>query len=310
MRERRAIDLTGQTIQQVIRTLREAFVAASVGEDAGGDARRLIAAALGTNPVDLITDPARIPAPHESARLGAFAARRIAREPVTRILGEREFYGRPFMVTPAVLDPRADTETLITACLELARVYGWNQRPITILDIGTGSGAIICTLLAEFPQACGVAIDVSGDALAVARANAQSLGVGGRLTFERRDIFAGFPAAPAAGFDLVVSNPPYIASACIASLDPEVAIYDPRLALDGGGDGLDFYRAILESWAAPPNLPAKQRALVLELGAGQAEDVVRIAAHSGALAAGTRVQKFRDLGGHERCVAVGSQPQS
>jgi len=299
-----------ETIEQALRRLRQAFAAAGIGDEAPGDARRLLASALKASPADLIRDPARVLTPIESACLAAYAARRVAREPVSRILGEREFYGRPFAVTPAVLDPRADTETLIDAALVTAREFGWDQCPITILDIGTGSGAIICTLLAELPLATGVAIDISTDALAVARANAASLGLSNRMTCERRDIFAGFPPGPATGFNLVVSNPPYIVSAEIAQLDPEVAAYDPILALDGGSDGLKFYRAILECWASAPTLKLKQRALIMELGAGQSHAVVEIAARTGNLKTATSIQTHRDLSGHERCVAVRTQLDS
>jgi len=302
--------MASETIEQALRRLRTRFIAAAIGEDAAVDARRLLASALKATSADLIRDPARILTPSESDILDAYAARRVAREPVSRILGEREFYGRPFAVTPAVLDPRADTETLIDAALSIAGEFGWDQHPITILDIGTGSGAIICTLLAQLPLATGLAIDISADALAVARTNAASIGLCARLTFERRDIFAGLPPGPATGFDLVVSNPPYIVSTEIAQLDPEVAAYDPILALDGGSDGLKFYRAILECWASDPQFSLKQRALIMELGAGQSPAVVEIAARTGNLKTATSLQTHRDLNGHERCVAVRTQLKS
>lgn len=299
--------MASETAEQALRRLRQAFYAAGIGDEAAGDARRVLAAALYASPADLIRDPARGLTPDESARLDAYAARRIAREPVARILGEREFYGRAFAVTPAVLDPRADTETLVGAALVIARDFGWDKRPITILDIGTGSGAIILTLLAELPLATGLAVDISEQALAIARTNAQALGLTGRLTFERRDIFAGIPTGSLQSFDLVVSNPPYIPSAEIPKLDPEVANYDPFIALDGGCDGLAFYRVILEYWAAAPQFHLKQRALVMELGAGQRDAVIEIAARTGTLKTATKIQTHRDLSGHERCVAVRTQ---
>ncbi|MEQ1672601.1 MAG: peptide chain release factor N(5)-glutamine methyltransferase, partial [Hyphomicrobium sp.] len=239
----------------------------------------------------LIRDPDRVTGAKAPLLLNA-VARRVAREPVSRILGTRAFYGRDFNVTPDVLDPRADTETLIEVVLELVRGAGRQADPLTIADIGTGSGAIIVTLLAELPNARGIATDVSEAALAVARQNAERLGVLGRLTLINTRGLLGVSLSP----DFVVSNPPYIPAGDIASLDPDVVLYDPHLALDGGPDGLAIYREIASHIS---ELEASTQA-ILEIGAGQADDVEAIFSAIGA----RPCQRRRDLGGHVRVVAL------
>lgn len=291
-----------ETINQALRRIWNALAEAGIDE-AAGDARRLVAAALNASSADLIRDPVRLLTTSEADRLAAYVYRRAAREPVSRILGEREFFGRSFTITPDVLDPRPDTETIIDTALAIARSPGWTNRPITILDIGTGSGAILLTLLAELPLATGLAIDVSQPALDGAKANAATLGVNDRAKFERHDIFAGLPD----GFDLVVSNPPYIPTHDLAGLDPEVVRFDPLLALDGGCDGLAFYRAILEAWAVSTDVTGKPRALVLEVGAGQSAAIMEIAKKSGVCGKNCTIETYRDLGNHIRCVAITAQ---
>ena len=249
------------------------------------DARLLLQAAAQLRHEQLIADPARPVAAEAVAAFRQMVARRTAREPVSRILGAREFYGRVFAVTSAVLDPRPDTETLIDEALR-------HMKPgARILDIGTGSGAIIVTLLAECPQTTGVATDVSAAALAVARGNAESLGVAARLEF----LQTGWCEGVAGVFDLIVSNPPYIAPGEIARLEAEVRDFDPWLALDGGADGLDAYRAIAAE--AGSHLAAGGHLLV-EIGAGQETPVEAIFA-AGGLA---RLAARADLGGHVRCL--------
>ena len=298
--------MASETVEIALGRIRGDLAAASIGE-AAGDARRLVAAALAASAADLILNPARILTNQEAERLAGFVRRRIAREPVSRILAQREFYGRPFAVTPAVLDPRPDTETIIDAALATARDFGWDKRPISILDIGTGSGAILLTLLAELPLATGLAIDISHNALDCAAANAQALGLDSRVEFTQHDIFSGFPSGPASGFDLVVSNPPYITTADLETLEPEVASYDPLIALDGGCDGLAFYRAILDAWGSTPNFKVERRALILELGAGQSEAVIEIAKKSAVYGNLIALNTHRDLGNHVRCMSLRSQ---
>ena len=257
-------------------------------ETAALDARLLLQFATDMRREEIVAEPDFIVTPDLAARFWSFVERRCAFEPVSRILGSREFYGREFQVTPAVLDPRADTETLIAAALPLAR------GKCRILDLGTGSGAIIATLLAERPEALGVASDVSEAALGVARVNAEAQGVSGRLTLLRADWFDGIEGQ----FDLIVSNPPYIASAEIAGLAVDVRDFDPLGALDGGADGLAAYRRIAAG--ASGHLFPKGQVLV-ELGAGQEADVRQLFEAAGF---GFKGQAF-DLGGHVRCLTFG-----
>jgi release factor glutamine methyltransferase len=191
--------------------------------------------------------------------------RREAQEPVTKILGAREFYGRMFHVTPDVLDPRGDTETIVDLCLE--------KKAQRVLDLGVGSGAILLTLLAEWPKAEGVGVDISNAALAVAEVNAVTLGVHVRSEFVQSGWFEKLHGNLQGQFDLIVSNPPYIPSADIAGLERDVRDYDPLLALDGGVDGLDCYRAIA---ANASRFLGKNGRIVLEIGRGQQDDVVQI----------------------------------
>lgn len=215
---------------------------------------------------------------------------REGRAPVSQIIGAREFWGRSFQVTPAVLDPRPETETLIAAALE---------RPPArrVLDLGTGSGCILLTLLAEWPRATGVGVDNSAAALAVAAANAQSLGVAERAELVLGDWCSGLDGK----FDLVISNPPYIAEAEIAGLAPEVRLHEPISALspEGGpyGDGLDAYRRIA---AGIGPLMALAGRLLLEIGPSQAAAVRQILADNGI--AVTAV--LPDMDGRDRVVCA------
>src|SRR5262249_6137776 len=176
----------------------------------------------------------------ERERIAAMAARRLAREPVARIVETREFWGLSLRVSPAVLVPRPETETVVATALAALDRDADRARPVRIADLGTGSGALLLALLSELPNAFAVGTDLSMDALAVARDNAERLGLAARAAFVACD-FAGGLAGP---FDLVVANPPYVASHELAQLAPEVRDHDPLLALDGGADGLRAYRAL------------------------------------------------------------------
>ncbi len=250
------------------------------------DARLLFQAATGLSREDIILDSGRTIPAGEIGQFEAAIMRRMEREPVSRILGEREFYGRCFRVTPATLDPRPDTETLVEAALALM------PAKARLLDLGTGTGAIAVTLLAERPDATAVATDLSQEALGVARENAERAGVAQRLHLIHGSWFAPVTAV----FDIIVSNPPYIPSGDIAGLSPDVRNFDPALALAGGDDGLDPYRAIAPHAAS--HLAAEGHVLV-EIGAGQAEQVEAIFAASGF----SMVERHEDLGGHVRCLA-------
>lgn len=252
------------------------------------DARLLLQAAAGISREDLILGPDRPLTPQQRASYDSFIARRERHEPVSRILGEREFYGRVFKVTPDTLDPRPDTETIIEAALAVI------PRGARLLDLGTGTGAIAVTLLAERPDASGMATDLSAEALKVARENAERAGVAARLAFRQGSWFEPVEGS----FDIIVSNPPYIPAHEIAELSPDVRNFDPRLALVGGADGLDPYRAIASR--AARHLAAGGHVLV-EIGAGQAGEVEAIFA----AAAFGGARQHKDLGGHVRCLVFG-----
>jgi release factor glutamine methyltransferase len=283
-----------QRLDAVVHRVTAALMAADI-DTARLDARLLVTAATGLGVAELIVRPEQTVAAENLVRLEALVRRRCKHEPVSRILGERDFYGRTFIVTPAVLDPRPDSETLIEEALAIAGEAGWRDRPIRILDVGTGSGALLITLLAELPLATGLGTDTSEDALQVAEVNADHLGVGERAAFAHHDALDGIDGT----FDLVVCNPPYIASAEIASLAPEVRDHDPHAALDGGADGLDVYRKIIPQLTRV--VPCGW--VLFEVGAGQAVAVERQLRK----AAGTRILSVRirrDLAGHERSVAT------
>jgi release factor glutamine methyltransferase len=236
------------------------------------------------------------PAPaHVAPALRQLTARRLQREPMAYILGEREFWGLPFKVSPAVLVPRPDSETLIEAALALMPE---RDRAWRILDLGLGSGCLLLTLLHEFPAARGVGMELSAEALAVAQSNAEALGVAARAHLVLGDWRQTASLERLGGpFDLLVSNPPYVEAAAIERLMPEVARFEPRLALDGGPDGLAAYHAI--ATAAPQLLSPGGRILV-EVGEGQASEISRIFGSVGL----SLEPSWKDLGGVERVVSA------
>jgi release factor glutamine methyltransferase len=260
------------------------------------DARLLLIAATGLSHEALIAAPDRPLRGDEVRRLEDLARRRLAREPLSRVIGEREFYGRRFTIGPASLDPRPDTETLVERALSLAAT---RTAPLDILDLGTGSGAILVTLLAELPGARGIGTDVSAAALAEARINVLSHGVGERAGLVRADWCTDWDWAAGRRFDLIVANPPYIPSREIDGLEPEVRDHDPRQALDGGADGLDAYRAIA---AGAGRLLAPGGLVALEIGAGQESGVLALLTGHGWDADSTTAI-CRDLAGHVRVLA-------
>ncbi len=201
------------------------------------DARLLVEAAAGVTRADIVGDPYRLLTPEQETTLADYLHRRESREPVSHILGRKGFWKIMLSVTPDVLTPRPDTETILDAVLPAFP----EAMAFSVLDLGVGSGAIILAILSERSAAKGLGIDVSSEALAVARENAANLGLADRLALLRGDWTAGLGDD---GFDLVVSNPPYIATQVIETLEPEVRDHEPRLALDGGHDGLDHYRRL------------------------------------------------------------------
>lgn len=255
---------TGQSIEGARRALAAQLKSARLDE-AELDARILVGAALGLDLTGLITQAARPLTAAEASRLAQHAQRRIAGEPVARILGTREFWGLPFRLSEATLVPRPDTETVVELALEIFRERKASHPP-RIADIGTGSGAILLALLHEIPDAFGVGTDLSLNALKTARANAVALGLADRAVF----VVCSYAAALRGPFDLIVSNPPYIPSAEIPKLSIEVREHDPHLALDGGNDGYDAYRALIPQ-AAERLAPGG--ALIVEAGQGQAQNI-------------------------------------
>jgi release factor glutamine methyltransferase len=273
-----------------LATARAALKAAG-NVSAALDARLLMADAAGLDMATLIARADdRLPVLAEAA-FAAHLRRRLDGEPVARIVGEKEFWGLAFQVNAATLVPRPETETLVEAVIAEAR----RRFPprITICDLGTGSGAILIALLTELPEARGIGTDLSENALGAARQNADRLGVAGRIRFQQAD----FAAGPDGPFDVVVSNPPYVPSAAIAALDREVRDHDPRLALDGGPDGLAAYRTIL---ARADRLLADGGLLAFEVGHDQGDAVAALCAAAGF--AGVAVHK--DLAGIGRVVAA------
>ncbi|MEQ8266902.1 MAG: peptide chain release factor N(5)-glutamine methyltransferase [Parvibaculum sp.] len=234
------------------------------------DARLLVQAVTGASDIEMIREPGTLMSAAEEERLAAFERRRLAREPVSRILGVREFWGLAFAVTGATLDPRPDSETLIETALTLLE----GRAAPRLLDLGTGTGCLLLALLHERQDASGIGIDISETALEVARKNAAALGLAARSGFRTGNWTEGLGET----FDLVISNPPYIESAGIAGLAEEVRGHDPLLALDGGGDGLDAYRALA---AALPDVLTQEGFGVIELGAGQSAAVTALVEAAG-----------------------------
>ena len=287
-----------QTVEAIRRALTARLEAAG-NDSAELDARLLVGAALGLDLTGMIISANRTLSAAESNHLEALAQRRLAGEPVARILGVSEFWGLPLKLSAATLVPRPDTETVVDRALELLRADGAIDRPLRLADLGTGSGAILLALLSELPNARGFGTDISTDALATARENATRLGLADRATFIACDYAAGLSGS----LDLIVSNPPYIRSADIAGLATEVRVHDPAAALDGGADGLDAYRALI---AQSAGLLAPNGVLVVEAGQGQSGDIEALMTAAGLTTAGL---PKADLAGIPRAVSARRLPR-
>ena len=261
--------------------------------DAQGEAREIVGRVLELTREEMVGRGADGVAAEDLGEINAVLERRLAGEPLDSIIGEREFFGRPFRVTPDVLSPREDTEVLVRRALESVAPV---EAP-RLLDLGTGTGAIAVTLLAERTDASAMAVDISPYALLVAEENARRHGVADRLDLVEGSWFDDVEGR----FDLVVSNPPYITDAAMRELDREVADYDPALALAGGPDGLDAYRVIVAEARAhlQPGAP-----LILEIGYDLGPAVTQLMKEAGF----TRVALHADLAGHDR-VVMGFAPQ-
>lgn len=278
----------GEAVASVARRLAEAGIV-----EARREARLLVALAASVEPATVLGWPERRLDEGAEARLEELARRRASREPYARLVGKRQFWSLDFALSSATLDPRPDSETLIESALELLPDRGASLR---LLDFGTGSGCLLLALLSEFANATGVGVDLQPGAAALARRNAAALSLAGRAAF----VVGNWGGALAGQVDVILANPPYICSESIDSLAPEIARYEPRVALDGGRDGLDAYRA----------LAGETRRLLrsggmgfFELGEGQAPAVVALMAAAGLTVMSSR----RDLAGIERVLVVKRQ---
>lgn len=276
----------GPTVEANLRAATKRLSDAGI-EAARRDARLLLAEVVPGGAAALLRDPDRVLAAEEAERFEESLRRREKREPVSRILGEREFWSLRFEITPDTLDPRADSETLIEGILDWV---GDRAAPLRVLDLGTGSGCLILALLSELPNAQGTGVDRSEPSLVVARNNAKTLGLSSRASFCSNDWTAGLTA----GWDIILSNPPYVSESEFAALEPEVACYDPTTALVAGPDGLADYRILIPGAAG---LLKPGGMLALEVGASQSGPV------EGLMLAAGLVTPWRrcDLSGVERC---------
>jgi len=258
----------GLTIDAVRRELSRTLRGAGL-ETPELDARLLVGSVLNLDLTAIVTKADAVLSDREATTLESLARRRVAHEPLARILGEKEFWGLHLKLSPDTLVPRPDTEVVVEAALDFVRALRPARKPLRIADIGTGSGAILLALLSELPDAFGVGTDIAAAALAAAAANAQLLGLSGRTTFVAGDYLSALEGT----FDVIVSNPPYIRTPDLVSLAPEIREYERRGALDGGPDGLKAYRAL--SSESPAHLQPGG-ALIVEVGYDQADDVARI----------------------------------
>lgn len=286
----------GSTLGDLLADARRRLAAAGI-DTAAIDARLLVEAATGASRLDLLAATDRPVAADAAARLDDWINRRAAGEPVGRLLGTASFYGLDFALGPDTLEPRPDTEVLVEVALgavRSGRIPGVSSDGdgLRLLDLGTGTGAIAVALLSKLVQARGLATDLSPGALEIAKGNAARHGVSDRLDFAEGDFFA----AVSGGFNLIVSNPPYIASSIIAGLDREVRLHDPLLALDGGPDGLDAYRTIL---GGIREHLVTGGLLAVEIGWDQGEAVARLFEGIGL----SDIEVHRDLGDRDRVIS-------
>jgi release factor glutamine methyltransferase len=282
------------TLRDLHRRTRQQFEQAGL-ETPDLDARLLIEHFTGTSRLDALSSPDKEILPDALADLGAAISRRMGGEPVHRILGYRDFYGLRLKLSAETLEPRPDTETLVAAVLPLLRRE--TGQPCRILDLGTGTGAVALALLSELPDARAVGVDVSDDALVTARRNAEALGLADRFEARRSDWFSDVGEK----FRAIVSNPPYISTNTITTLQREVREFDPARALDGGADGLDAYRAIAAGSAArlePDGYVA------VEIGRDQQWDVIGLFTQNGF----DQVGGAKDLAGIDRALVFQASP--
>ena len=287
--------MSGVTLAGMLAEARRRLAEAGIAE-AAQEARALVGGLLGLSSTAFVTDGARVLEDGEVSAIEAALARRVAREPVHRILGRRAFSRLDLLLSPETLEPRPDTEILVDTLVPHARRMVAERGGCRILDLGTGTGAICLALLDLVPGTTGVGADLSPGALETARRNADINGVAGRFETVESDWFSAVTGA----FDIIVSNPPYIVRSVVGTLDEEVRLHDPILALDGGEDGLDAYRAI----AAGAGGHLRENGLVAyEIGYDQKESVTALMRDKGF----ARLEAVKDFGGNDR-VLVFSKP--
>jgi release factor glutamine methyltransferase len=275
------------SLRQIVARVGDRLAAAGIGS-ARAEAWLLLGRVSGRERPQLIADSLESLTPAQEAELERLVQRRLAREPIAYILGEKEFWSLPFQVGPAVLIPRPESETVVEAALA---ALPERRAALHILDLGTGSGCLLLALLSELPNATGLGVDASAAALEIAEANAHRLGLAGRAEFEQRTWATGLDCP----FDLIVSNPPYVSEADRAELQPEIRDFEPHAALFAGPDGMEAYRALAPDCA---RLLRPAGFLALEIGQGQGEPVARILEQHGLIVAA----RSRDLAGIERCL--------
>ena len=282
--------MTGETVASWLG--RAAGLLAEAGiEEPRLEARLLLAGAAGWPPEAIFGRRSEPMTAEAALRADAMLERRRRRQPASHILGRREFWGMEFEVTPDVLDPRPDSETIVSAAL--GRI-GNRAAQLRVLDLGTGTGCLLLAVLSELPNACGLGVDLSPAVVRVASANAKRLGLNGRARFTTGDWTQGLSDE----FDVILSNPPYIPTGEIGRLQPEVALWEPRLALDGGADGLGGYRRILPE---VPRLLDGTGFAAVEIGWDQAEAIGAIGRQAGLCV----LDCVGDLGGRNRCLVLG-----
>ena len=269
----------------------QARLAGAAVDDPALDARLIVEHFSGTTRTQAIADPERRIDGSTVAAIDAALRRRAGGEPVHRILGYREFYGLRLSMSPETLEPRPDTETLVEAMLPFVRAVAVREGECRILDLGTGTGAIALALLSAVPAAIATGVDMSAGALATATRNALQLGLAGRFTALRSDWFEKVSGR----YHVIAANPPYISSQDIGNLQDEVRNFDPRLALDGGADGLDPYRIIA---AEAAGFLETEGRIAVEIGHTQHDEVSGIFTAAGYVPGGA----FRDLGGNDRVI--------
>jgi len=282
------------TAGEAVQELTARFQAAGI-DSARLDARVLVAFVLGVEPERVFGYPETMLTEQQVTQLADVAARRAARQPLARIVGEREFWSLSFRLSDDTLIPRPETETVVEAVLE--QIKG-RDAPLRILDLGTGSGCLLISLLTELPKATGIGVDISEGALHTATENAGRIGVANRARFIQNDWCVGLAEDHGQSFDIIVSNPPYIPNADINALEPEVSAHEPERALAGGPDGLDIYRSLaaeIDNFLTPTGVAA------FEVGVDQAAAVKDLGGDKGLKVLNVR----NDLAGIPRCVVFG-----